>query len=103
MGLYTLAKSRAKTTGVPFTISIDDVRAVYPVDGKCPVLGIPFLRGRDGKVLESSPTLDRLNNQWGYEPGNIAVISYRANRAKGGLTAYELDQIAQWMRARGLE
>lgn len=103
MGLYTLAKSRAKTTGVPFTITIDDVRAVYPVDGQCPVLRIPFLRGRDGKVLESSPTLDRLNNQWGYEPGNIAVISYRANRAKGGLTAHELEQIAQWMRLRGLD
>ena len=103
MGLYTLAKSRAKRFGVPFTITIDDVRAVYPVDGKCPVLGIDLQRGREGKVLENSPTLDRLNNQWGYEPGNIAVISYRANRAKGGLTATELEQIALWMRARGLE
>lgn len=101
--MYALAKSRAKKAGTPFTISLEDVRAAYPADGRCPVLGITLARGKNSKVIEASPTLDRLNNQWGYEPGNIAVISYRANRAKGGLTARELEQIATWMRSRGLE
>lgn len=66
------------------------------------MLGLTLARGR-GKMQDASPTLDRLNSQWGYEPGNIVVISLRANRAKGALTAHELTQIADWMRSKGLE
>lgn len=99
--LWEAARDRAKRTGVTFTISIDDVRAVWPADSRCPVLGLPLQHGI-GKMHDASPTLDRLQPQWGYEPGNIAVISLRANRAKGGLTAAELAKVAEWMRAQGL-
>jgi hypothetical protein len=88
---------------MPFTITVEDVRAAFPADGLCPVLGIELQRGKDGKSQDASPTLDRMNNAWSYEPGNIVVMSQRANRAKGGLTARELDQIASWMRRNGLE
>jgi hypothetical protein len=101
--LHAIAKQRAKAKGMPFTITVDDVRAAYPADGYCPVLGIKLERGQNGKAKDASPTLDRLNGQWGYEPGNICVISHRANRAKGGLTAEELERIARWMRTKGLE
>lgn len=67
------------------------------------MLGIELVRGTEGKSLDSSPTLDRMNNAWGYDRGNIVVMSQRANRAKGGLTARELDDIASWMRRNGLE
>jgi len=55
-----------------------------------------------GKSHDASPTLDRLNPEWGYTRGNIAVMCYRANRAKGALTADEMEKIATWMRQRGL-
>lgn len=59
---------------------------------------------RQGKVTitDASPTLDRVNPAWGYVPGNIAVISYAANRAKGAMSANDLSKIADWMRAVGL-
>jgi len=55
-----------------------------------------------GQPHDASPTLDRLNNAWGYVPGNIAVISYRANKLKGDATADELRRIAEWMESKGL-
>lgn len=80
---------------------MDDVRAVFPADWVCPVLGTKMRHGK-GVATDNSPTLDRLNSDWGYIPGNLAVMSYRANRAKGALSAEELAKIAVWMQGRGL-
>lgn len=66
------------------------------------MLGIPLARA-EGRLNDGSPTLDRLNSMWGYEPGNIAVISNKANRAKNNLCASELEKIVNWMRAHGLD
>lgn len=95
------ARDRAKSRGIEFAITEDDVRAVFPTDWVCPVLGVTMRHGK-GKLTDASPTLDRINPEWGYVPGNIAVMSYRANRAKGAMSAEELEQIATWMQARGL-
>lgn len=74
---------------------------MYPADGKCPALGIRLERGKK-QSQDASPSLDRLNPLWGYEPGNIAVISQKANRGKNSLTADELEKLSLWMRAKGL-
>lgn len=84
------------------SITLDDVKAVWPVDGKCPALGIELKRGSK-KSQDSSPTLDRLNPLWGYTPTNIAVLSLAANRIKSNGRASELERIAAWMRSRGLD
>lgn len=95
------AQTRAREAGVPFTITSEDVASAWPEDGRCPILGIPLKAGR-GRTHDGSPTLDRLNPEWGYEPGNVAVISHKANRAKSNLTAQELRLIADWMEKSGL-
>ena len=100
--MWQWTKTRAKSRNVPFTVSVADIRAAWPTDGKCPIFNIPLSTGK-GKPHDFSPTLDRLNDAWGYEPGNIAIISLRANRAKGRLKASELEQLAAWMRRHGLE
>jgi len=49
----------------------------------CPVLGIKIVPGRQGKgkaTEDNSPSLDKFIPEKGYVPGNIAVISWRANR-----------------------
>jgi hypothetical protein len=97
------AKRRAAQMGLPCHLTLEDVRALWPADGKCPALGIPLKSGKDRKTLPSSPTLDRLNNDWGYEVGNVAIISMAANAAKRTLRAQELEAIAAWMRRMGLE
>jgi hypothetical protein len=99
--LWRTARDRARVNGTEFAITLEDVRAVFPADWVCPVLGTTMRHGK-GVAGDNSPTLDRLNPTWGYIPGNIAVMSYRANRAKGSLSAEELEKIAVWMRGHGL-
>jgi hypothetical protein len=99
--LFASALERARRLNLPFTVTVEDIRSIWPQDGICPALGIPLQSG-EGKAQDASPTLDRLNDEWGYEPGNIAVISLAANRAKGRLSAAQLENLAAWMRTTGL-
>jgi hypothetical protein len=99
--LWESARLRAEQNMTPFTITEEDIRAAWPSNGLCPVFGMPLEAGV-GFSHDGSPTLDRLNPAWGYEKGNITVISHKANRAKSGLTAEELERIARWMRVVGL-
>lgn len=100
--LLVAAKARATKRGEPFTLTEADISEVWPADNRCPVLGIPFQR-QDGKRTGASPSLDRLNNAWGYQKGNIAVVSWRANNLKSDATASELEKIVNWMRLNGLD
>ena len=92
--LWHNARARARKKGLPFDIAMQDVI----VPDVCPVLGMPLrvspqgFGGRDG-----SPTLDRLNPSLGYVKGNIAVISYRANRIKNDSNPDELHRVADWL------
>jgi len=99
--IWESAKLRAVEKMVAFTITVEDVKRVWPADNKCPVFGLALESGT-GFAHDGSPTLDRINPEWGYEPQNVAVISLKANRAKGGLTADELECIVRWMRTTGL-
>ena len=79
------AKQRAKEKGLEFNLTIDDLS----VPDLCPLLDIPLSVG-DGKLHDNSPTLDRIDNAKGYVPGNVSVISYKANRIKSNATLKEL-------------
>lgn len=83
--LLRSARRRAAVSGIPCTITLADI--VIPA--VCPLLGIALSAGT-GKLNAASPSLDRKDNKLGYVPGNVWVISYRANAAKGDLTADEL-------------
>jgi hypothetical protein len=92
------ARKRAKLGGFECTITKDDI--VIPET--CPVLGIPlFARvgaGRSNRdQAENSPSLDRIDNSKGYVPGNIAVISMRANMIKNNATLAELKAIVSYI------
>ena len=91
--LFSAARSRARRNGIPFSITIDDI--VIPE--KCPVLEIPLYR-EGGKFKYNTPSLDRFIPSLGYVPGNVQVISWRANWLKNDATADELEKVARWMR-----
>lgn len=82
--------SRAVRRGTEeVTITSDDVT----MPTHCPCCGV-FLKF--GKPRENVPTLDRIDNQCGYAPGNVIVVCYRCNRAKGDLSIAELVQLASF-------
>lgn len=64
-----------------FEITLGDVLSVVPSDGVCPITKLHFVVGT-GKVGPASMTLDRINPDLGYVPGNVAVISFLANTMK---------------------
>ena len=86
------AKQRAKRDGLECTITLADI--IMPP--ACPLLGIPLAYGqRRGGAVNGSPTLDRIDNSKGYVPGNVWVISYRANKIKNDATLEELFLLAR--------
>ena len=44
-----------------------------------------------------SPTLDRIVPSLGYVPGNVVVISHKANSIKSNATAAEIRAVADWL------
>lgn len=46
---------------------------------------------------DASPTLDRIHPDIGYVPGNVMVISAKANRMKNNASLEELKALVIWM------
>ena len=86
-------KQNARRTQHSWEISMQDLK--WPTH--CPMLGME-LDWNLNKRGENSPSLDRLDNTEGYVPGNVAIISYRANRIKNDGTWQEHEAIAQWLK-----
>ena len=94
--VYHNAKDRAKRKGIVFSLSLQDI----VVPEICPVLGIKLVRGKHG-MQGNSPSLDRIKLTSGYVRGNVAVISFRANRLKSDAKIWEVKKILKYMRSHG--
>lgn len=92
--LVSAARKRAIHRGTEFSITENDIN----IPTHCPVFGTPLKTSLVGKRDWNSPSIDRIDNSKGYIPGNVAVISYRANTIKSIGTADEHEAIAKWMR-----
>lgn len=88
--LISCAKSRAKKQGVPFCLSKTDI----DIPDVCPILHIPLVRTFPHST-GTSPSLDRIVPEKGYVPGNIRVISSRANSMKSNVTKQQLEEQIQ--------
>jgi hypothetical protein len=88
-------KTDAVKAGIPFTITPDD----FEIPDYCPVfpwIKLQFGSGRAQRP-DCTPTLDRIIPSLGYVPGNVKVISMRANRLKSDALSWELRRIAEWI------
>jgi hypothetical protein len=89
---------RSREQGIPCDLALDDVRLMLQRTKVCPVFGIPLVHNFGGKgFAPDSPSIDRIHPRRGYVRGNVAVISYRANRLKGDATCAELQAVLDWM------
>lgn len=88
------AKTRASKEGLDFSLVAADIS---PLPTTCPVLGVT-MRISEFAQDPCAYSLDRIDNSNGYVRGNVAVISYKANRLKNDGTAEEHEAIAAWMR-----
>jgi len=93
--IWTRSKSRAKKSGIPFTITIIDIEDLS-VPLVCPVLGIPMNHEPSSSQQDDSISIDRIDSTRGYEPDNIVLISWRANFLKSNGTLDELISLGKW-------
>ncbi len=96
--IYRVAKKRAINKGLNFNLDIEDIK----IPKMCPILKVKFnmfvyKQGGDFKLKDCRPSIDRIDNTKGYVKGNIAIISYRANRIKSDSTYKELKAIIKWI------
>jgi hypothetical protein len=85
---------KAHSYGVEFTIDFGDLD--FPTH--CPILGVELDYFADGRE-ENSPSFDRIDPKKGYIPGNVAIVSWRANRIKNDGTAEEHQKIADFINS----
>lgn len=85
------ARIRAKRYGIPIAITWRDIE----IPDVCPVLGIP-LKVNKRSMGRDSPSLDRIIPSLGYVPGNILVVSMRANQIKTDANPEEILRVAMF-------
>lgn len=99
--MLALARARCRRSGVEFSLTASDLT----IPEFCPVLGIKLTyglgkgEGNSLAVRDTRASLDRIDNKRGYVPGNVAVVSYRANRIKSDADVSELLKIARFYAA----
>lgn len=95
--LLNASKQRAKIKNRVHNITVDDIKSIYPVDGKCPVFGFDLMFNESG-FRENSPSIDRIDSDKGYTVDNIQIISWKANRIKAYATVEELEIVIAFMK-----
>lgn len=72
--LYQYRKS-SKQRGLHFALEIEDIEAML-APMVCSVTGLPLMLHHDGgsTVNPWAPSIDRLDNSRGYEPGNVRMV-----------------------------
>lgn len=99
---FWAAKSASKRLGRPFTITLDDIAALWQrQNGRCAITGelmelVPSDRIRNPQKF----SLDRIDSSKGYIPGNIQYLCEWANRAKQNLTKEQLIAFAKGVLAQ---
>ena len=79
--LYERVRTKVKQENIPFSLTLKDIKHVWPVDGKCPILGLE-LRTGNKRPINESPTLDKIVPKLGYIEGNIAVSCFAPSMPK---------------------
>ncbi len=90
---FRFRKARAIKRWFEFTIKPEDV----VLTKVCPVLGTDFTYGET--LSDTTLTIDRIDPEKGYIPGNVVVISHKANRIKNNASAEEIEKVLLWLKS----
>jgi len=90
-GRLVRLRTQATRRGISCTLTEDTLPQVPDL---CPILNIKL----DGRDMNHTSTIDRIDNTKGYIPGNVQIISYRANMLKRDATIEEMFKLGQWAK-----
>lgn len=98
---YGYIRSRARKSKIPFDITVQDIKDIWPLDNLCPIFKTPFHFSHNGKHNPQSPSVDKFIPELGYVKGNLTIMSLRANQLKGAEVSPEpLRLVADWLENR---
>lgn len=95
--LLNASKQRAVLKNREHTLTLDDIKELYPKDGKCPVFGFD-LEFNSAGFRETSPSIDRIDSTKGYTRDNVQIISWKANRLKAYATVEDLEILVAFLK-----
>ena len=83
-----------------FNITTDYLKEIFPdEDRRCPVLNLQFKRNTAGRgATPNSPSLDRIDNDKGYEIGNIIWVCNKVNMIKNYSTPNEIIKVGEFYK-----
>ena len=94
--LLSRARRRAEANNLPFDIDLEYLAAL-PSEN-CPVFGMPLAWCAETKYRQDeAPSLDKIIPALGYVKGNVAWVSWKANRIKNDGSAEDHQRIANWI------
>jgi hypothetical protein len=91
--MLAAARRNAKHRGIEFDLKETDLQ---PWPTHCPVLGIELHYPGRFKGDPATMVFDRINNELGYLPGNVVIVSLWVNTRKGDATPAQLRAIANF-------
>ena len=87
--LLKSVRTGAKQRGLEFSITEEDL----VVPEHCPIFGFKM---EPGGKRSTSPSVDRIDNTKGYIPGNVVVVSVKANHVKSDCSMEELKRLVEF-------
>ena len=88
--MLRMAKKRARRRNIFFDLNLEDIQ----IGTHCPILGLKFEVGMDN--WQNSPSLDRIDNNRGYESDNVIVVCMMANTIKNQATPDQIRKVADF-------
>jgi hypothetical protein len=98
--LIRASRHRAKQCGITHTLKKGDIT----IPENCPVLGTPLYIQQSTneemtpEKIDNSPQIDRIIPSMGYIPGNVIVVSAKANRIKSNANWIEIMKVAEFYK-----
>ncbi len=95
--LLNASKQRASLKNREHTLTLEDIKTLYPADGKCPVFGFALEFNNKG-FRDTSPSIDRIDSKKGYTRDNVQIISWKANKLKSTATVEDLELLVAFLK-----
>ncbi|PPD55712.1 MAG: hypothetical protein CTY12_00200 [Methylotenera sp.] len=96
--LFKSTARSAKRRNIEFNISYPHLLSLINSTTVCPILDVQLVIGNTHKTKNTTPSIDRVNNNVGYIDNNIQIISWKANYLKRDATIVELNQIINYIK-----
>lgn len=94
--MFSTLKSSAEKRGIPFAILKSDIATLAEKQQwRCAQTGIPLNLTYGNGQQPFGPTIDRIDNDIGYEPGNIQLVCFMYNCAKNQFTTSDVFRLAR--------